>query len=392
MKIFYSILQEIKVIYFAIKTLSYNSCRSKHHYTDAAFEPIFWFVDHFTNYLGIIFVGAVILLTASVVAFWYIFLRPVIDTYNTNWMFLHYIYAHWLLLNIVFNYFKAVFTDPGHPPQGKPMDKLQGAVVCKKCIQPKPPRTHHCSICNRCVLKMDHHCPWMNNCIGFFNHRYFTLFCIYMWLGVVYVSWSCSDLFWYHFFHPGTLMDKAKQMTSLKFAFGLSPVFESFLKMVDETAEMGGGVEEINENYRPHPGGFQTVWEWEHVGIIYLFLLCSAVVIALGALNCWHIILISRGETSIEVHINTSERKKAAKRGMGYNNQYHYGVLKNWKRLLGLHHQRSFLRILFPSSHLPYGDGCSWETNGRAQHYPDAKARERFEHSKDRKKWCKCLC
>lgn len=31
-------------------------------------------------------------------------------------------------------------------------------VICKKCDSPKPPRTHHCSVCNKCVLKMDHHC------------------------------------------------------------------------------------------------------------------------------------------------------------------------------------------------------------------------------------------
>jgi len=35
---------------------------------------------------------------------------------------------------------------------------LDVATTCRICIAPKPPRCHHCTICNKCVLKMDHHC------------------------------------------------------------------------------------------------------------------------------------------------------------------------------------------------------------------------------------------
>jgi len=49
----------------------------------------------------------------------------------------------------------------------------ENLLVCKYCKIIKPLRSHHCSVCRKCVMKMDHHCPWVNNCIGHYNHRYF---------------------------------------------------------------------------------------------------------------------------------------------------------------------------------------------------------------------------
>lgn len=44
---------------------------------------------------------------------------------------------------------------------------------CRSCLMVKPDRSHHCSVCNKCVLRMDHHCPYVNNCIGQKNYKYF---------------------------------------------------------------------------------------------------------------------------------------------------------------------------------------------------------------------------
>lgn len=66
------------------------------------------------------------------------------------------IVGNWLLLNVVFHYIMAVITPPGYPPEG--VSLVEAVSMCGKCISPKPPRTHHCSVCNRCILKMDHHC------------------------------------------------------------------------------------------------------------------------------------------------------------------------------------------------------------------------------------------
>ncbi len=58
---------------------------------------------------------------------------------------------------------------------------------CKYCNETKPLRSHHCTICDLCVLKMDHHCPWINNCVGQNNHRYFVLFLTHTFFGCLFV-------------------------------------------------------------------------------------------------------------------------------------------------------------------------------------------------------------
>ena len=46
------------------------------------------------------------------------------------------------------------------------MVHVGGVRYCPRCRLIKPDRCHHCSLCNRCVLKMDHHCPWYPPCLS----------------------------------------------------------------------------------------------------------------------------------------------------------------------------------------------------------------------------------
>ncbi|KAL3250891.1 hypothetical protein MRX96_055307 [Rhipicephalus microplus] len=50
---------------------------------------------------------------------------------------------------------------------------------CEDCCLIKPDRCHHCSICRRCIPKMDHHCPWFNNCVCFNTYKFFLLTLFY---------------------------------------------------------------------------------------------------------------------------------------------------------------------------------------------------------------------
>ena len=84
---------------------------------------------------------------------------------------------------------KTQFTDPGtvpasaQPVEGfRKMNPQTPLSMCSQCQSFKPPFSHHCRICNRCVSRMDHHCPWMNNCVGAGNFKHFILFLTYTWL------------------------------------------------------------------------------------------------------------------------------------------------------------------------------------------------------------------
>jgi len=111
---------------------------------------------------------------------------------------------HFFTFLAISSHLKAMLSDPGAVPKGNAtkesisrMGFKDGQVIykCPKCVCIKPERAHHCSICQRCIRKMDHHCPWVNNCVGENNQKYFVLFTMYVCII------SCHALYMtiYHF-------------------------------------------------------------------------------------------------------------------------------------------------------------------------------------------------
>lgn len=121
-----------------------------------------------------------------------------------------------LIFLLTFSHIKAVMTDPGTVPL--PQSRIDFSdmhssdsgcefvnwTVCARCETYRPPRAHHCRICQRCIRRMDHHCPWINNCVGERNQKYFIQFLIYVGALSVYaiallgISWingckGCSE-------------------------------------------------------------------------------------------------------------------------------------------------------------------------------------------------------
>ena len=80
--------------------------------------------------------------------------------------FLHTFAFLTISLLSVTSHMRTMLTDPGVVPVGYSPNHLlqeekgESLPMCSRCNGFKPPRAHHCSQCDRCVMKMDHHCPY----------------------------------------------------------------------------------------------------------------------------------------------------------------------------------------------------------------------------------------
>jgi len=172
---------------------------------------------------------------------------------------------------------------------------------CKNTGVPKPPRSHYCHVRKSIVLNMDHYCPWMFNTVGFLNYRYFVSFLIWLWVGCFFVAFEAGD----HVFRK----------------IGIK-------------------------------GGKNPQYRHDEQSIMFLFVLCLSVGIAVSILMFWHIYLVLTAQTTIEFYGNFTRRSKW--RGeRPWRNPYDAGSYKkNWQRLFG---RGVYFFGLLPSRRVPSG-------------------------------------
>ncbi|KAH7637701.1 palmitoyltransferase zdhhc6-like protein [Dermatophagoides farinae] len=125
---------------------------------------------HWGPLIALAIIKCISLTTLYFTGYWFTF-------HHNGWLALiNYICYYCLLAVTLYNFLCAIIIGPDYVPKGwRPEcgDDEQYLQYCYQCDGYKAPRSHHCSKCKRCILKMDHHCPWINNCCGYRNQKFF---------------------------------------------------------------------------------------------------------------------------------------------------------------------------------------------------------------------------
>jgi palmitoyltransferase len=255
--------------------------------------------DKLINIIGPILIVLCIGLVSSGSYFFYAIVASFMP-FSVAWQILMF----YLLVQFSFNYFMAITTKPGSPE----VESVHPTWTnCKRCLKPRPPRAHHCSVCNTCILKYDHHCPWLNNCVGHLNFRYFYLFLV-----------------------------NSTLICALFSLAGFQVVYREFY--------LREGV---------------VLWPFDGGKVLFIFTyMCAlSVGIALFFMTIWQTYLIATAQTSIEFQINGDLKDNYRRTGEIFRNEYDLGTLRNFKEFFGISKERGWYSLLIPYPFPPRGKG-----------------------------------
>lgn len=148
------------------------------------FNGRLWFVRDVCGMICALFTYILIIFAQYVIITVIIVPEQSVPTKVTNFVIFEF-----FTFMAISSHLRTMFTDPGAVPRGtatkeaiEQLGLIDGQVLykCTKCCSIKPERAHHCSVCQRCIKRMDHHCPWINNCVGENNQKFFVLFTFYI--------------------------------------------------------------------------------------------------------------------------------------------------------------------------------------------------------------------
>lgn len=168
-----------------------------------------------------------------------------------------------LLANTVFNYWLLLTVDTSCSRVVLPVVAPSGWSHCPYCQHNAPPRSHHCPICRLCILRRDHHCYFAGKCVGYYNHRYFISFLVYVTVaavyGVVLSFWAVSILV------GGFTWTVIPSLVFPVLAWVLQMMPVSPFIMVETSiamfASLGAGGLLLLQLYQAHRG--ETYWEFQ---------------------------------------------------------------------------------------------------------------------------------
>lgn len=293
---------------------------------------------------------------------------------------IHLIIAYTLTFLAFSSFIVCITRDPGVVQQPEPSDEDTQALLtpadddflspgkwCRKCWGPKPERTHHCSTCGRCVLKMDHHCPWMaSKCIGYNTYPAFVHFLVSCTLLALYIAVVSIFALIYAFSNPYALAEPSS-----------TPIHEIFLAFD---------------------------------GLIFS--------LVMGSFLGYHIYLISTNQTTVEnishffllrylptppeestpdaqptsrrplafppmEHELSYQQRTLVRAAHGAIHIYDVGFSQNWAQVYGWSKSRDWMKKLLNGGSSP-GDGRTFPRHSRSEGQLEKLARELIELEKDR--------
>ncbi|KJH43396.1 DHHC zinc finger domain protein [Dictyocaulus viviparus] len=270
------------------------------------------FINKCINVLGSVLVYVVYIITIFLTFTSFAIIIPYEQVYKSPLLLGLLVFVGiYFLVNILFHYGKARTLKPiGN------LNNRQGDRWCERCKLFRNERTHHCSVCRRCILGMDHHCIWINQCVGSHNHRHFFLFISYL-TGATFTIVLCGFNTLYDHMYVGI---SPSNFCSSQLA--MAPLQSLICKRGD----------------------------FARNAVIFCYFISCLLFVLVGLLTIWNCFLISCGFTYIEYIKQFDDPSKKSSMRINLNK----GFLNNWKSFLGLRRNRTVLRhILLPCSHPP---------------------------------------